>query len=240
MRSRGRRRPQHAVHGGGHAGQPEGSCSWSREGDRNRAAASGSCRPRRQSSRAVTGGTPSAAASEAACGGVAGLVFPDQGGHQDPSGGAGAGAFAGVPVLDEVHAQPPHAAELLVAPGERASGVRAADTARAADSAVSSSAAAPSGSLWAPPRRLGDDLVHDPEPEHVGRGELEGVGGLDLPAGVAPENRRAALGRDHAVDGELLDQDDGRRSRGPGRRRCRPRRRPRRSPAPSTAISRRL
>ena len=54
--------------------------------------------------------------------------------------------------------------------------------------------------------RLGDDAVDDLAGHQVGRRHLEGVGRLDLLGGVAPEDRRAALGRDDAVDGVLLHQ----------------------------------
>ena len=55
--------------------------------------------------------------------------------------------------------------------------------------------------------RLGHDLVDDPERQQVRRRDLQRLGGLHLPLGVAPQDRRAAFGRDHAVDGELVHQD---------------------------------
>ena len=56
--------------------------------------------------------------------------------------------------------------------------------------------------------RLGHDLVHDARARSMsGAVSLSAVGRFDLPRRVAPQDRGAALGRDHAVDGELLDQD---------------------------------
>jgi hypothetical protein len=48
--------------------------------------------------------------------------------------------------------------------------------------------------------RLGDDGVDDAQAQQVGRGHLHHLGGLGGPAGVAPQDGRAALGRDHRVD----------------------------------------
>ena len=54
--------------------------------------------------------------------------------------------------------------------------------------------------------RLGDDPVDDAELEAVPRVRLERGGRLLRLAGVAPEDRGAALGRDDGVDGVLLHQ----------------------------------
>src|SRR6478609_5481285 len=55
--------------------------------------------------------------------------------------------------------------------------------------------------------RLGDDRVYDAELQAVERVRLERRRGLLRLAGVAPENRSAALGRDHGVDRVLLHED---------------------------------
>jgi hypothetical protein len=55
-------------------------------------------------------------------------------------------------------------------------------------------------------RRLRDDRVDHPQLEAMGRVGLEGRCSLALLVGVAPENRGAALGRDHRVDGVFLHQ----------------------------------
>ncbi len=57
-----------------------------------------------------------------------------------------------------------------------------------------------------PPRRLLDDLVHDPEREEVGRRQAQRLGGLRLLLGVLPEDRGAPLRRDHRVVGVFEDQ----------------------------------
>ena len=55
--------------------------------------------------------------------------------------------------------------------------------------------------------RLGHDLVDDAARQQVRRGDLQRLGGFDLLAGVAPQDRRAAFGRNDAVDRELVHQD---------------------------------
>src|SRR5258708_7789818 len=54
--------------------------------------------------------------------------------------------------------------------------------------------------------RLWDDLVDDPGLQQVGRRNLQRRGRLHFLRRVAPENRRAALWRDHAVDRVFLHQ----------------------------------
>src|SRR6059036_869642 len=54
---------------------------------------------------------------------------------------------------------------------------------------------------------LGDDLVDHAEREEVGCGELQRLGGPFLLAGVFPEDRRAALGRDHRIHRVLEHHD---------------------------------
>ena len=54
---------------------------------------------------------------------------------------------------------------------------------------------------------LGHDRVDDSKLQQVGRGNLQRRCRLDLAFGVTPENRSASLGRNHAVDRELLHQD---------------------------------
>src|SRR5688572_3878268 len=51
--------------------------------------------------------------------------------------------------------------------------------------------------------RLLDDAVHDPEAGGVLREHLELFGGVRGERPIAPEDRRAPLGRDHAVRREL-------------------------------------
>ena len=70
----------------------------------------------------------------------------------------------------------------------------------------SSSRAASFQSFWAPPARLRDDPVDHAELEAVRGIGLEGGGGLPRLAGVAPQDRGAALRRDHRVDRVLLHQ----------------------------------
>ena len=102
------------------------------------------------------------------------------------------------------------AAPQLVRPGTPSS------SSSAVTSAAFSSRAASSWSFCAPPSRLGDDPVDHAELEAVPRVGLERRGGLLRLAAVAPEDRRAALGRDHRVDRVLLHQHavgDGERDR---------------------------
>ena len=54
--------------------------------------------------------------------------------------------------------------------------------------------------------RFLDDLVDDRDFEQVRSRELQRRRGLDLLRRVAPQDRRAAFGRNHAVDGEFLHQ----------------------------------
>src|SRR5574338_1501791 len=54
--------------------------------------------------------------------------------------------------------------------------------------------------------RLGHDFVDGVELQQVRGGDLERFGRFDLAVRVAPENRRAPLGRDDAVDCKLLHQ----------------------------------
>ena len=56
------------------------------------------------------------------------------------------------------------------------------------------------------PGRLGDDFVDELELEQVGRGHFQRGGGLGRLGLVAPENGRAALGRDDRVVGVLEDE----------------------------------
>ena len=64
-----------------------------------------------------------------------------------------------------------------------------------------------SGSMCAPADRLLDDLVDDLEPQQVLGRELERLGGALALARVLPQDRGAALGRDHRVDRVLQHQD---------------------------------
>ena len=77
----------------------------------------------------------------------------------------------------------------------------------AARSGPSSSVAASSRLVWAPP--MGSRTISSMMPlrEQIGRRQLQRGGGLDLLPRVAPENRGAAFGRDDAVDRVLLHQD---------------------------------
>ena len=77
----------------------------------------------------------------------------------------------------------------------------------AARSGPSSSAAASSRLVCAPPIGSRHDLVDDASRQQIGRRQLQRVGRLDLPLRVAPQNRRAAFRRDDAVDRVLLHQD---------------------------------
>ena len=56
-------------------------------------------------------------------------------------------------------------------------------------------------------RRLGHDLVHDPEALEVGGRDLHGDGRFLGARGVAPQDGGAALGRDDRVDGVLQHVD---------------------------------
>ena len=91
-------------------------------------------------------------------------------------------------------------------------------------SAVSSSAAASSWFVCAPPTGSGDDLVDDAERQQVRRRQLQRLGRFDLALRVAPQDRRAPFGRDHAVDRELVHQDAIADRDARARRRCRLRR----------------
>ena len=62
------------------------------------------------------------------------------------------------------------------------------------------------GILMRAAERLGHDAVDDAALEQIVRGDLQRFGRFDLAARVAPEDRRAAFRRDHAVDRELLHQ----------------------------------
>src|SRR5574338_501759 len=55
-------------------------------------------------------------------------------------------------------------------------------------------------------QRLGHDFVDDVEFQQIRGGDLQRLGGFDLAVCVAPENSRAPLGRDDAVDRKLLHQ----------------------------------
>ena len=55
--------------------------------------------------------------------------------------------------------------------------------------------------------RLGDDAVDDAEGEQVLGGEAQGLGRLLHLLGVLPQDRGAALGRDHRVD-RVLEHGD--------------------------------
>ena len=102
-----------------------------------------------------------------------------------------------------------HRAELLVALLEtrprRRSRRRSASAAR--QRGVEQRRGAPSGSVCAPP--IGSVTISSmmPSAQQVGRRDLQRLGRLDLAAGVAPQDRGAAFGRNHAVDGELVHQD---------------------------------
>ena len=84
---------------------------------------------------------------------------------------------------------------------------------RPSSSARSSAIAAPTRAMvsglsrWAPPRGLGDDAVDDAEGEQVLGGQAQSLGGLLHLLGVLPEDRGAALGRDHRVD-RMLEHGD--------------------------------
>ena len=62
-------------------------------------------------------------------------------------------------------------------------------------------------SRCAPPRRLGHDAVDDAEGEEILRGQPQRLGGLLHLVGVLPEDRGAALGRDHRIDRVLQHRD---------------------------------
>ena len=95
---------------------------------------------------------------------------------------------------------------------------------RARDAPLPSSRAASSRSVCAPPSRLRHDPVDHAELEAVRRVGLERRGRLLRLPGVAPEDRGAALGRDHRVDRVLLHQHAVGDARSRWRRPSRPRR----------------
>ena len=111
--------------------------------------------------------------------------------------------------VHEVDPEPAHVPELLVAPVQpRVAESSALGRSRehSAHSTSSTSVAAAAGSVCAPP--IGSGMISSmiPALSRSGAVSFSASAASTFLAGVAPENRRAALGRNHAVDRELLHQ----------------------------------
>src|SRR5262249_35377670 len=102
------------------------------------------------------------------------------------------GLAAGAAVFDDAHR-----AELVVTLGDELGRIEGAEL---VELALQSRAQVLGGGrkiAVRAARPLLDDLVADAEAEEIGRGELQLLGGRGDLALVLPEDRRAALGRDH-------------------------------------------
>ena len=167
----------------------------------------------------MTGGTRSAAAVAPDDVGVGRHFLPDAVDHQPARSGA-AGACDRRRRRPQWRPRP--------SPGTSRSADRGAppesrlcSSSRCRKIASSSSAAAASWSWCAPPTGSRTISSIRPRPQQVGRGDLQRLGGLDLALGVAPQDRRAAFRRNHAVDRRI-----------PASARDRPRRCPSAPPLP--------
>ena len=179
-----------------------GSWRWSSEGFRKRAASSGSARPRSTRTRATTGSMPRAAASAAAAASSASWCSQINARTAGPPGRG----YRASPSTTKSGPQLPHLAELGVAAVEPLRPRQDGDLAQRARERRVEQRRRGGGVGVGAADRLRDDLVDDVHAEQVRRGDLERLGGLDLAPGVAPQDGRAALGRDDAVDRVLLHQ----------------------------------
>ena len=188
-----RDRAEDAVHGGRHVGSANGSCRSSSTGDRKRRAASTSPSPRMHSRRAVTRCDAELVLEHARLLLVAPPGLPDARRHGRLSYLHKAGVSHGPP---------------LAVPGvEPCRGAHARDRRqrlrqRHVEQRRRLLVVRVGAAAW-----LRHDLVHQSGLDQVGSRQFQRGRGLDLLAGVAPQDRGAALGRDHAVDRELVHQD---------------------------------
>src|SRR5882724_3721864 len=175
----------------------EGSNSWSTEGVRKRAAAAGSATPRRARSGASRAGIPAAMRAAAVGGTGAGTqaVLPRESGVGSAGTGEGApaGAARGARALPFV--VDPERAEPLVALCDQLVRAQALEVAEGRRDPLPHPAAGLGRVGVGAAQRLGDDLVHHPQLQEVGGGQLHGLGGLGLALLVFPQDRGAALGR---------------------------------------------
>jgi len=109
-------------------------------------------------------------------------------------------------LVGELDAEAADSAELVVAPVEPLSGRQGRDGRQRGREVRIERPRGPFGIVVGAADRLRHDLVDDAPNEQVRRGDLQRLGRAHLLGGVAPEDRGAALGRDHAVDGMLLHQ----------------------------------